>query len=136
MKIEKWILSATPYWEQENYSFPPIVAGHEVTKESLSEVVELYDGDLALIIPPKRSRYGKTNFEIFEAEVTDEFLSMMKSYIDNMTGLRITLGNGDKIEGYITNLSWTYTASGRYYRKNLRFTWLFWDVDNSGEIGD
>lgn len=129
--IEKY-WGATPVWVNDG-TIPPFVAPMEKREESLSQVVELYDGSEAVIIPPIKSRELPFDFSLFEADVTTELLSKLRGYQQNGIGIRITMGNGEKLEGYIMRLSLAYTISGSAWRRALVVNFKPFDVDSSGD---
>lgn len=132
--IEKW-WGATPSWVNDG-TIPPFIAPMEKREESRSRVVDLFDGSEAVIIPPVKTRELPFDFSIFEADVTSALLSKLRGYQQNGIGIKITMGNGEKLEGYVMRVTWGYTASGSAWRKALTINFKPFDVDSSGNIND
>ena len=68
--------------------------------------------------------------------ITSTFLSNIKQYLEDNTGIKITLHDGSKLEGYIHAIDegWDFTGSTQQWSIILEFQPF--DVDDTGTIGD
>jgi len=125
----------TPAWVADG-QIPRPINEIEFPTISNSQIISLYNGDQAMYIPSVKTRKGQLSYDISPFGMDASMRAKIQGYIDNNTGIKITLHTGEKIEGFIMNLVKKYASTGANQVYFSRISIQLFDVDGSGGIGD
>jgi len=90
---------------------------------STTQVIPLADGNEGLFTPSTRYTNDIIRFNFNKRTVTNTFKSNIETYQNDHTGVRITLHDGQTVQGYVLNMNeqWEFSGPEQYQTLSIEF---------------